>query len=284
MTATAARISTAAVAAFLSIVTLGGAQAGQTQQNPDPQLCAEYLQDLATYRRMAVLAGCAIPDAAQAPAAAARTAVVEDDATSFPPVITGEAEPEETNFPPVITGSSDDTPAAGTETTQTSTTEASTTETSTAETSTAETSSTEPAQTEDTPVASAETTSSSESSSSEEHASTGESETSPPIVTGHREEIEQELILLKEEAKARIKEAIILKAEEVKERIKQKIKDKLEHASDKQAPEGQNLRSKAKLAVKRMIAEHHSDSHSGNHSGNHSGSGLLNKLAQLRNR
>jgi hypothetical protein len=271
---TAARIGSASLFAIIAALSTSPASAIEAAQNPDPELCAEYLKDLNAYRRMAVLLGCKLPDGDAAAASAqapTQVATAESEAPSFPPVITDEPAAPAQEFPPVAE------------------------ETTAAETNfpPVEQASTDPAPTQSPPVV---------SESSEGSGSSGGS--NPPVVLSSsgmpdesfedptdpasevRAAIEEKLAILKEEAKERVKEAIILKAEEVKERVKEKIKQKIEEAIEhhngnaatpattfRRAAET-GLRRAAKDAVKRIVSEHR----------NHGGGGLLSKLSQLRHR
>lgn len=249
---TTTRIGTASLFALIAATSIiGPAAATEAKPDPDPQLCAEYLRDLATYRRMAVLLGCEIPQSSDQVAAA--------DDTQFPPIVTDDPAPSNVEFPPVV-----DEPAASE--TQPPVEEASA----------------EPVPEDFPPVAA-------ESSSSSGRASRGGSESFPPVLTSSadlpdesfedpadpvRAAVEEKLIILKEEVKARVKDAVIMKAEEVKERVKEKIKHKIEDAiAHRHQNDGApTLRRAAKDAVKRMISERHH------------GGGILSKLAQLRRR
>jgi hypothetical protein len=250
-----ARIASASLFALVSTFSIGSADATESKPNPDPQLCAEYLRDLATYRRMAVLLGCEIPQSSDQVAAA--------DDTQFPPIVTDEPAPSNVEFPPVV-----NEPAASE--TQPPVEEASA----------------EPVP-EDFPPVAAESSSSSGRAS--RGGSGGSSESFPPVLTSSadipdesfedpadpvRAAIEEKLVILKEEVKARVEDAIVMKAEEVKERVKEKIKHKIEDAiAQHQHKDGApTLRRAAKDAVKRMISEHRH------------GGGLLSKIAQLRRR
>jgi hypothetical protein len=270
-----ARIASASFFALASIHSIGSATATEAKPDPDPQLCAEYLRDLATYRRMAVLLGCQIPESGD------QVAATEPGDTQFPPVVADEPAPSNVEFPPVV----NEPAASETETNVPPVEEASA----------------EPAS-EDFPPVAAESSSGSGSASRSD--SGGGSSSFPPVLTSSadipdegfedpadpvRAAIEEKLTIFKEEVKARVeeavimkaeevkarvKDAVIMKAEEVKERVKEKIKHKIEdaiaqHHNNDGAP---TLRRAAKDAVKRMISERH-----------HGGS-ILSKLSQLRRR
>lgn len=256
-----ARIASASLFALASILSIGSAAATEAKPNPDPQLCAEYLRDLAAYRRMAEQLGCEIPQSADQVAATGDTQfppVIADDPASskeeFPPIVdepvTSEVQP---SFPPVVEASAAPAPA-------------------------------------DFPPVVSESSASSGSSRGS-RGSRGGSSGFPPVETSSTEipdesfedpadpvraAIEEKLIIFKEEAKARVKDAIIMKAEEVKERVKEKIKQKIEdavthnHHHNDGAP---TLRRAAKNAVKQMLSERH-----------RRGGSLLGKVAQLRRR
>lgn len=248
-----ARIASASLIALVSTFSIGSAAATETKPNPDPQLCAEYLRDLATYRRMAVLLGCEIPQSSDQVASA--------DETQLPPIIADEPASLKEEFPPVV----DETAASETQTSFPPVEQANA----------------EPTSADVPPVVS-------DSSESSDRGSGGSSSL-PPVVTSStelpdesfedpadpiRSAVEEKLSILKEETKARVKDAIVMKAEEVKERIKEKIKHKIEdavahHRDDEGTP---MLRRAAKDAVKGMISKRQR------------GDGLLSKLAQIRRR
>ena len=258
--------------ALACIFSINAATAAESKPGPDPQLCAEYLRDLKAYRRMAVLLGCQMPEGSD------QVATLGADETQFPPIVADEPASTEAPavaeqaFPPVV-----DEPAS--------------TETQTSFPPVEE-ASTEPAAADLPPVVSESSGSSGRvSSGRKSRGSSSEASDLPPVVASSTEDpdetvedpadpvraaIEEKLITLKEEAKARITDAILTKAEEVKERVKEKIKHKIDDAiaHHNQHNDGApTLRRAAKDAVKRVLSERH-----------HRGGGLLSKLAQLRRR
>jgi hypothetical protein len=246
MTSTA-RIGSVSFLVLAAIFAASPATAG-TMNKADADVCAELLQDLATWRKDAIELGCDVPSEGEPSSIASAE-------PEFPPVVMNQAEaPMEPvaqaeapadEFPPVVASAPVKT-----------------------------------AQSEFPPVqqATAEPESAPASFPPVETASTGSVEDDAfadegPVRTAIREKLEE----FKEEARARVQEAISLKAEEVKERVKEKIKHKLEEVivRHRDHDDGEHsFRSKAKNAVKRMISEHR----------HHGGGGLLNKLAQLRRR
>lgn len=261
-----ARIASVSLFALISITSVVSIAAAETRPTPDPQLCAEYLRDLSTYRRMAELLGCQIPDEASASTgASAQTASTEVQDTQFPPVVVDDA-PSATAFPPVVTdqastqqADSGFPPVIG--------------------------ASNEQQKTDFPPVVSSE---GSRSGKTSRHTSSN-SASFPPVVASAdpepessfdepadqvRAAIEEKIEIFKEEARARVSDAIAEKADEVKDRIKEKIKHKIGDALNHHHHEDgtQTLRHAAKNAVKRMLSEHRH------------GEGLLGKLAGLRRR
>lgn len=264
------RIVSGVIFALGSITSLASTAVAESRPNADPQLCAEYLRDLKTYRRMAEQLGCQMPENApasvqaisgptenvqfppviadEAPAATSFPPVVEGPATSqadagFPPVVEADEGAQKTDFPPVETGSSSNRGG------------------------------------------------STKGSSGSRHASGSSSGNFPPVVASAdpepetsfdetvdpvRAAIDEKLEIIKEDVKARVRAAAIEKAEEINERIKDKIARKIDSAVNHHhanAQDGEHtLRHAAKTAVKRMLSEHHR------------GEGLLGKLAGLRRR
>ena len=276
---TTTRIGTASLFALIAAASIVSPGAAAPATNPDPTLCAEYLKDLKTYRRMAELLGCDIPggDAAAATTAApAKLAAAPPDEVSFPPV---EAEPTApaTDFPPVedVPESAESTPSLPP----------------------VEQASTDPEPAEMPPVVDEPSHSSSGSSggsspsfpeTAEFEPEAGFEEPSGPQAEV-RTAIEEKIAEMKEEAKARVKEAVLAKAEEVKERVKERVKEKIRRkiedaifpSNDGADNPGVTFRKKAekrfktaaKDAVKKLVKEHH---------GKDKGGSLLNKLAQFR--
>jgi hypothetical protein len=273
---TATRIGTAPLFALIAAISIISPARAAPAKNPDPELCAEYLKDLKTYRRMAELLGCEMPDgesAAGTDAASTKVAVAQLDEVSFPPVEGEEPTAPATEFPPVA-----DAPESAE---------------STPNFPPVEQASTEPEPAELPPVVDEPSHGSSGSShgSSSSFPETAEiepdvsfEEPSGPLAEV-RAAIEEKLATMKEEAKARVKEAIREKAEEVKERVKEKIRHKVEDAIFRHKDNAENpdktfrskvekrLKTAAKDAVKKLGKGHHGEK-----------GGLLHKLAQLRRR
>lgn len=277
---TTTRIGTASLFAFIAAASIASPAAAAPTTNPDPTLCAEYLKDLKTYRRMAVLLGCPIPGddtAAVTTAAPAKLAAAQTDEVSFPPVETEEPAAPATEFPPVIDApeSAESTPSLPP----------------------VEQASTDPEPAEMPPVVDEPSHGSSGSSggssssfpeTAEFEPDSGFEESTDPLAEV-RAAIEEKVAEMKEEAKARVKEAILAKAEEVKERVKERVKEKIRHKiedaifprNDNAGNPGMTFRSTverrfkaaAKDAVKKLVKEHH---------GKDKGSSLLDKLAQFR--
>jgi hypothetical protein len=271
--------ATASLFALIAAASLVGPAAAAPATNPDPELCAEYLKDLKTYRRMAVLLGCEIPDGENASVtdvAPAKVAAAQTDEFGFPPVESEEPTAPATEFPPIVDApeSAESTPSLPP----------------------VEQASTDPEAAELPPVIDepSHTSSGSSQGSSSSFPETAEiepdvsfEEPSGPLAEV-RTAIEEKIAEMKEEAKARVKEAILAKAEEVKERVKERVKEKIRRKIEdaifprKDNPEnpGKSLRSKvekrlktaAKDAVKKLVKGHGDKG------------GLLDKLAQLRRR
>lgn len=270
-------IGTASLFALIAATSIIGPAAAAPAKNPDPELCADYLKDLKTYRRMAVLLGCEMPDgesAAVTDVAPTKVAVAQPDEISFPPVEGEEPTAPAAEFPPV-----EDAPSSAE---------------STPSFPPVEQASTDPEPAEMPPVVdepshgsggSSQGSSSSFPETAEIEPDVSFEEPSGPLAEV-RAAIEEKLATMKEEAKVRVKEAIREKAEEVKERVKEKIRHKIENAisqhKDNAENPGKSFRSKvekrfktaAKDAVKKLVKAHHGDK----------GGSLLNKLAQLRRR
>ena len=92
------RIVSGVIFALGSITSLASTAVAESRPNADPQLCAEYLRDLNTYRRMAELLGCQMPEDASA-SVEVISGPAED--VQHPPVI-ADAGPPATSFPPVV--------------------------------------------------------------------------------------------------------------------------------------------------------------------------------------
>ena len=273
---TTTRIGTASLFALIAAASIVSPAAAAPAKSPDPELCAEYLKDLKTYRRMAVQLGCELPDgesAAVTDAAPTMVAVAQPDEVSFPPIESEEPPASATEFPPV-----EDAPESAE---------------STPSFPPAEQANTDPEPAEMPPVVdepshgsggSSQGSSSSFPETAEFEPDPGVEETSGPA-SEVRAAIEEKLAEMKEEAKARVKEALIEKAEAVKERVKEKIRNKIEDAISHHKDKAENpatsfrrkgetrLRDAAKNAVKKFVKERHGDK-----------GGLLHKLAQLRRR
>ena len=275
--APAARTSIASLLALASILSAGAVNAapgGAAPQGavPDPQLCAEYLRDLAAYRRMAVLLGCELPQS--------NDATLGSDEAQFPPVVTDEGASSQAQFPPVVASqnSSVDTGSAAGD---------GRTGFPPVEEASAAAEVADPSSADWPPVVSEHSHASSRGARGQSgRTSRKGSSAFPPVVSEDadgrvdapvdtaRAAIEERLILLKEEAKARIRDAIAEKIERVKDRVEEKIKHKLEdaHAHHHHHGEESKLRRAAKDALKRRI------------DGLHHHGGLLGKLAQRQRR
>lgn len=281
MSAFAIRAGSASLFALIAILSIGPAAAAEGGATASQEQCVEYLKDLNTYRQLAMMQGCKIPEDETATAevstqppsglvdeAPQQVASVESESTNFPPVVEDAPVAEEQAFPPVVEEAS--TPSAPVST----------------EMPPVEEASAEPAQF---PPVVKETDGAPSSSGG----------SPPPVVSGSdglgdvgmeepadptlREAIEEELVILKEAAKERVREAIILKTEEVKEHVKQKIKNKIEAAIEQhnggdagpaatlRRTAAPSLRRAAKDVIKRAIIERHQG-------------GLMSKLSQLRRR
>lgn len=284
MSAFAIRAGSASLFALITILSIGPAAAAEGGATASQEQCAEYLKDLATYRLLATMAGCKLPEDKAAAAevstqpplglvdelsqAPQQVASVESESTNFPPVVEDAPVAEEQEFPPVVEEAS--TPSA-------------------------------PASTEMPPVeeASAEPAQFPPVVKETDGAPSSSGGGLPPVVSGSggmgdvgmedpadptlREAIKEKLVILKEAAKERVREAIILKTEEVKEHVKQKIKNKIEAAIEQHSggdagpaatlrrTAAPSLRRAAKDVIKRAIVERHQG-------------GLMSKLSQLRRR
>lgn len=267
----ATRIGTASLLALVAAVCAIHPAAAAPAQKPDPELCADYLKDLKSYRRMAEQLGCQIPGATRS--TPAKLAAAQTDEVSFPPVEGDEPAVQATQFPPTA-----DTPKSSE---------------STVSFPPVEQASADPEPAEMPPVAEepshgssggSRATSSTFPSTAEAEPDTGIEDPSDPV-SEIRTAIEEKLADMKAEAKAHIEDAVLEKADEVKERVKDKIRHKLEdvisHHNDNGDNPGNGFRHKvearlhgaAKDAFKKLVKEHHSHDHGG---------GLLHKLAQLR--